>query len=323
MLLTNMLPNQGNDSFTLHAFAVDREGNRIKLGQKTITGDNAGSVKPFGTIDTPQQGETISGDAFLNFGWALTPQPNMIPIDGSTIWVFVNSLPLGRPSYNHNRDDIAMLFPDLRNSDGAVGLFYLDTTALTNGCHTIAWGVTDSAGNSEGLGSRYFNVLNLGSGGEISAMGEGSVEGPSRPRRNFANSGQRPPTFGEVWSLPPCFDILSVKRGYSERAETQAERPDHLGVARLSMREVDRIEIAIDPRNADDKSNSAVYSGFLVVNEELRPLPIGSTLDPRSGVFSWQPGPGFLGEYTLVFLRERAGGVRNRSVVKITIEPKF
>jgi hypothetical protein len=65
------------------------------------------------------------------------------------------------------------------------------------------------------------------------------------------------------------------------------------------------------------------FSGYLVVGDELRPLPIGSTLDSRSGIFAWQPGPGFLGEYTFVFVRERQGGLQDKSVVRITIEPKF
>jgi hypothetical protein len=41
-----------------------------------------------------------------------------------------------------------------------VGYYYLDTTTLSNGLHTIAWTVTDNAGNAQGIGSRYFNVQN-------------------------------------------------------------------------------------------------------------------------------------------------------------------
>jgi hypothetical protein len=67
---------------------------------------------------------------------------------------------MGHPVYNNYRVDIATLFPGLQNSDGAVGYFYLDTTKLTNGVHTIAWSVTDSAGNDQGIGSRYFTVQN-------------------------------------------------------------------------------------------------------------------------------------------------------------------
>ena len=73
MLLTNMLPNQGNGTFTLYAYARDREGRTALLGTRTMTCDNAHATAPFGAIDTPGQGETVSGSAYVNFGWALTP----------------------------------------------------------------------------------------------------------------------------------------------------------------------------------------------------------------------------------------------------------
>jgi hypothetical protein len=46
------------------------------------------------------------------------------------------------------------------------------------------------------------------------------------------------------------------------------------------------------------------------------PLPIGSTL--RGGRFYWQPGPGFLGDYDLVF--ERANSAPYR--VRVVTHPK-
>jgi hypothetical protein len=117
-------------------------------------------VLPFGTVDTPTQGGTASGTTFVNFGWALTPNPNIIPIDGSSIWVFIDNLPVGHPVYNNYRADIASLFPGLQNSMGAVGYYYIDTTTLSDGIHTISWTATDSAGHAQGLGSRFFNVQN-------------------------------------------------------------------------------------------------------------------------------------------------------------------
>ena len=84
MVLTNFLPNQGNGTFDLHAYAVDGAGLQTLLGTRRIVAANATSIKPFGTIDTPGQGETVSG-TIVNFGWALTPQPKIIPTDGSTI----------------------------------------------------------------------------------------------------------------------------------------------------------------------------------------------------------------------------------------------
>jgi hypothetical protein len=163
LLLTNMLPGQGNGTYTLHAYADDANGQSTRLGTRTITCANATSTRPFGAIDTPEQGATVSG-TYVNFGWALTPQPKIIPTDGSTITVYVDGVAMGHPSYNHFRSDIAALFPGLANSNGAVGAFHLDTTLLSNGLHTISWVVTDSAGASEGIGSRYFVVQNDGAG---------------------------------------------------------------------------------------------------------------------------------------------------------------
>jgi hypothetical protein len=160
MMLTNFLPGGGNGTFTLHAIARDVSGHTAALGTKTITCDNANAIKPFGAIETPAQGGTASGSAFIVWGWVLTPQPDSIPKDGSTINVIVDGVNAGHPAYDVYRADIAALFPGYANSNGAVGYFYLDTTTYEDGVHTIQWTVTDSAGNTEGIGSRYFSIRN-------------------------------------------------------------------------------------------------------------------------------------------------------------------
>ena len=165
LMLTNGLPNNGgsagtgNGTYTLHAIATSTDGNTVALGSKTITCDNADATTPFGAIDTPGQGATVSG-TIVNFGWALTPQPYSIPIDGSTIWVTVDGQYLGHPVYNNYRSDIATGFPGYNNTSGAVGYFYLDTTTLSNGMHNIGWLVTDNDGRANGIGSRFIWVLN-------------------------------------------------------------------------------------------------------------------------------------------------------------------
>jgi hypothetical protein len=158
-LLSNMLPNGGNGTFTLTAIAVDTLGNSTPLGQRTIIAANSGDLRPFGTIDTPAQGATVSG-LVDNFGWALTPNPSTIPFDGSTITVFVDGVAMGHPAYNLFRSDIAALFPGLANSNGAVGYFSLDTRTLSNGVHVLAWVVVDNNGHASGIGSRYITVAN-------------------------------------------------------------------------------------------------------------------------------------------------------------------
>jgi hypothetical protein len=179
-ILTNFLPGtnglpMGNGTYKLHAIAADPEGLSsvhdsrdcsctqrfcTDLGVTTVAVNNTASVLPFGTLDTPQQGQIISGTDFANFGWVVTPQPNIVPIDASTIMVYIDNVAVGHPAYNGFRSDIATIFPGLRNSNGAAGVFHFNTTTLSNGIHNIAWGVTDSAGNAQGIGSRAFFVQN-------------------------------------------------------------------------------------------------------------------------------------------------------------------
>lgn len=165
LVLTNELPGNGgkpigNGTYRFHAIAVDNNGESTEIGASSIGVNNAASVAPFGTIDTPTQGQTIAGTYFVNFGWALTPRPNSIPTDGSTITVYIDNLPVGNPVYNQPRSDISTLFPNLANSNGAVGYYIFDTTKLANGLHSIAWVAEDSAGHGSRLGSRYFIVQN-------------------------------------------------------------------------------------------------------------------------------------------------------------------
>jgi hypothetical protein len=165
-ILTNMLinsngsPGLGNGTYKFSVFAHDREGKTKLLGAPAVMVNNATSTLPFGTLDTPGNGETISGNPYTVFGWALTPQPGTIPTNGSTIAVFVDGVSLGSPVYNNVRPDIATLFPGYNNSNGAIGYFYLDTTTLSNGLHSIAWSVTDNLGRTTGIGSRLFWVRN-------------------------------------------------------------------------------------------------------------------------------------------------------------------
>ena len=173
MFLTNFT---SDGTYVLYAIASDKEGHLVDLGSKTITINNANAVKPFGAIDTPAQGGTASGNSYVNWGWVLTPLPNTIPTDGSTITVYIDGISVGSPVYNLPRDDIATLLPGYNNTDGAVGYFYLDTTAYTNGLHTIMWGAVDDAGNEDGIGSRYFTVYNAGTDNQAPVVDAGQSQ---------------------------------------------------------------------------------------------------------------------------------------------------
>jgi len=55
----------------------------------------------------------------------------------------------------------------------------------------------------------------------------------------------------------------------------------------------------------------------------LEPLHIGSTLNTEKGTFSWQPGPGFIGEYNFVFIKKDGTGAKTKIKTRITILPRF
>jgi parallel beta-helix repeat protein len=311
MVLTNGLPNQGNGTFVLHAKAVNKAGMQIELGTKTIICDNAHATKPFGAIDTPVQGGMISGNLFVNFGWVLTPLPNMIPIDGSTLTVWIDGKLIGQPVYNNYRADIAAAFPGYANSNGAVGYFNFDTTTYANGVHTIGWSAKDSAGNAEGIGSRFISIYN--SGGTVSNKNDGFF--------SLAGNESDSVSLAELANIPnDAFSPMLVKNGFDAMTGTMYMYPEMDGAVRLKIHEVERLEILLDGQAT--KNGGEQYCGYLLSGNDMRSLPIGSTLDPINGVFTWQPGPGFLGEYKLVFVKKGTDRMLKK-VLNVLIQPKF
>ncbi len=299
MMLTNFFPNGGNGTFTIHAIASDTEGNTVTLGSKTIKCDNANAVKPFGAIDTPTQGGTASGSNFINWGWVLTPPPNRIPTDGSTINVYVDGVNLGHPTYNIYRFDIATKFPNYANSNGAAGYFYLDTTAYENGVHTIQWTATDDAGNTDGIGSRYFTIRNTNTGSSV--------------RNKSTSTGQSWKDAGSE-ILVHYFGSVKIKKGNSMNIEPERIYPDERGVIKVEIKELERIEIHL---------GNYYCNGYLLVGNQLRSLPTGSTLNTDNGIFYWQPGSGFIGEYSFVFVKKWPKSESKRKDILIKIIPKF
>ncbi|MDQ1350026.1 MAG: hypothetical protein QG657_327 [Acidobacteriota bacterium] len=322
MLLTNFLPN-GDGVYKLHAIASDSEGKTTDLGTKTITVDNTHAVKPFGAIDTPAPGGTASGIKFSNVGWILTPQPNSIPTNGSTIDVYIDGVNKGHPTYNIYRSDIAGFFPGYANSNGSLAQFYIDTTAYETGYHTIFWIAADNASNADGIGSRFFTIENPGSDSEES----------DEPAKDARNERLKPVTD----DIPPGGDFVSnrahkslagipvddvtpikVKKGFSRRAIFQDVFPGENGISQIDIKENEVIEIDFSQL----MGNGASISGYLETGSRLTALPLGSTLDREKGKFHWLPVAGYMGDYNLAFIVE-SKGVVIRKDIRITISPKF
>jgi hypothetical protein len=298
LILSNMLPNipaanaagGGVGTFTFYAVATDTDGHQIVLGRSivdhtptTVGVANNTIAKPFGAIDTPSPGATVSG-TLNNFGWALTPDSGvgaMIPLDGTTIYAFVDGQPVGIATYNLCRgpvgnpvppglfcdDDVSSIFRNsgsFRNLDagrGPIGLRSIDTTALVNGLHTISWGVSDTAGRIEGIGSRYFSVLN-----------SAPASTPARPVAPPRASGE-----SREWGIRTGFDLATP---FVPIVWTNGEATVRVG-------QLDRLEVAVP----------GLRSATLLVNGEDRPLPVGLAVDPTTGRITWAPGPAYFGSY--------------------------
>lgn len=297
MLLTNTLPNKGNGKFIFTVIVVDNEWQKTSLGSKTIICNNANAVKPFGSIDTPAPGAIVSGKEYVNFGWALTPPPNIIPFNGSFISVWVDGKHVGFPTYNIYRKDIANMFPEYNNSQGALGYFYLDTTKFTNGVHTISWSVSDYAGNRDGIGSRYFQIQN------------------PETRLETANGITQEKIFDtkQIDHIPTDFlGAVEIQKGYHSNESSEFKYPDDTGITEIHIHSLERVQLQLD-RNSK-------LTGFSVVKGELRRLPAGSTLNTENGIFYWEPGPAFHGTYEMVFINYSDYGDALKKIVRIIIE---
>jgi Tol biopolymer transport system component len=294
MVLTNMLPDRGNGRYQFTIRAQDREGTWGVLGTRTMTCANASGILPFGTIDTPSQGAAASGSSYVNFGWALTPQPKAIPIDGSTIQVLVDGVSVGNVDYNHARADIQALFPGFQNTNGAVGFHILDTTLMTNGLHTISWTVTDDQGRTEGLGSRFFTVSN-----SASAVTAAPLSAPSGPV--------------DLDTLPADTTPLVGRRGWDLETPYGLFHTSATGMTMIRSEEVNRVELQLPDGD---------YSGYLRTPAGFAPLPIGSRLDSATNTFTWAPGVGFVGRYDFAFVRSVDGRALSRRDVRIVLYPK-
>jgi hypothetical protein len=267
LMLTWGLANQGNGTYRLYAFAFDEENNVATIGSKSIIVNNNAATKPFGSIDTPAFGGEASGP---NFGWALTPKVNNVAvckIQATGVQVSIDSGPLQPVVYGTARSDIAAAFPGFSNSAAAGGHYIFDWSTLTNGTHTIAWLVTDDCNRSEGVGSRFFTV----------STGQNLLAAP---------------TAGMVAApMTESSDPVTVARGHGELPEIL--NPGETGSRVVEVKQGERIEIRL-PRGYESASQ-------LVNGGQNRALPIGATWDAASGIFSWEPAPGFLGRYRFVF----------------------
>jgi hypothetical protein len=315
MLLTNFLPE---GTLVLKVIVRDITGYQVVLGENTVIVDNTNATKPFGALDSPGQGGEASGSNFRCNGWALTPQPKTIPFNGSTIDVYVDGVAIGKATYNLYREDIANFFPGYNNTNGSWAYFDLNTNAYSNGIHTIQFSVRDDAGSSDGIGSRYFIVKNVETDGTSAARPSAGLPGSTLPKPQILPDGLSRLKLER--GLAGIHDDFSrpvhMKTGYTDNGMDTEIYPDENGMLSVDMNELGRIKLTIDGMPSPNKR----YAGFLKVGETLRPLPVGSTMDQLNGVFYWLAGPGFVGQYDLVFVITE-NGVTMKKEIRVNIMP--
>ena len=185
------------------------------------------------------------------------------------------------------------------NSDGAAAYYDLDTTGYANGVHTIAWIAVDNAANADGIGSRFFNIVNT-EGGSSSAASSGVFQALTNVET--------------LKGYLPDPEPLRVSRNGGDLHSGREIYPDSDKVAfAIEMNVLSAISVDL---NAHRKTG-VTYRGYLQVGNELRRLPLGSTLDGKRNLFHWQPAPGFLGRYNLVFV-----DTANRLVKRLRVTVK-
>jgi hypothetical protein len=245
-----------------------------------------------------------------NFGWVLANgNGHADPPGGGTVTVVIDGAPAGTPTGWSSRSDLSALFPVSQYSGvkTALGVFAFDSTALADGVHTIAWIVTDAAGNTAGVGSRFFSVFN-GTNAVVAA----SVAAPAATRA--ASSVSAAPGVGTA--LPSDTDRLLVRRGGAADAPVHIVAPGATGGFSLTIEELEPVTFTLDDSASGD------YNAYLRTTDGLDPLPLGSQFDAAARQFTWHPGPGFVGQYDLVFVRSSAGQPIAQVDVTITLLPK-
>ena len=84
------------------------------------------------------------------------------------------------------------------------------------------------------------------------------------------------------------------------------------------IRELDRVEIRFG-----NEDHYRKLTGWLVTGDQLRPLPVGTSINPAKAAFCWQMGLAFIGQYRLFFIIEDQYGNRTGRNVLMNIMPKY
>jgi hypothetical protein len=118
---------------------IDGKVEYCRPGSEAICPSNSVDVKesipdtiPFGYLDSPAPGETISG-IYTIYGWALDDNQLIARVE-----IYLDGKMIGVAVYGESRPDVANAHPGRDGSPNFGYSFQLDTTLYSNGTHTLS-----------------------------------------------------------------------------------------------------------------------------------------------------------------------------------------
>ncbi len=144
-----------NGTHTMTVKAIGTHQNTLS-SQFTVANWTTGNPMKL-SIDTPNsQSGPLSGQLGLG-GWAIDQLAGI-----SNVAVAIDNLPLGNAHYGGARADVCKIFPDAVGCPNVGWNYYLDTTELSDGAHTLAVTGTTTGGQSSTF-TQSFQVANSAS----------------------------------------------------------------------------------------------------------------------------------------------------------------
>ncbi len=214
----------GNHVFSVDAAAANGQ-HAIQAHPFTVA--NWTTSNPIiSSIDKPNsQSAPLSGRQNIG-GWALDPNSGI-----ASVSVAVDGVPLGNAGYGGNRSDVCAVFSGYPGCPNVGWTFFLDTTAIADGMHTLQ--VTFLPVSGQGFTQTTpFQVANLGSASNPTLISIDVPNSKSAPFSGFAAFGG--------WALNGSSPVSTVQvsidgnpNGYavygSGRSDVCAQHPGYPG----------------------------------------------------------------------------------------------
>ena len=141
-----------NGAHTISIRETSNNGSQTIIASKSITVDNQAVLPVASALDVPTSGQTLTGISY-GAGWVL---------DGagvSRVDVLVDNIVRVQATYGGQREDVYNAYPSYNNHYAGYS-FYLDTTSISNGSHTISIRETANSGTQTIFGTRTVTVNN-------------------------------------------------------------------------------------------------------------------------------------------------------------------